>query len=131
MNTIAFVIIALTGFWMIGLAAVAIGKPDLMKRFFDGFASSARTHFLEMFLRLLVGAAFVVYSPGLRFPTVFSAFGYLLIITTAVLIFVPWKIHRRFAEQSLPIIYRFPIPFALVSFAGGLIILTSLFLGRD
>lgn len=129
MNIIALIIVALTGIWLIGLAAVAVARPDLLKRFFDGFVSSARTHFLEMFLRVMVGVAFVFYSPHLKFPTIFAAFGYLLIVTTAVLIFVPWKIHRRFAEQSLPMVYRFPVLFGLVSLVGGLFIFVTLVLG--
>jgi hypothetical protein len=129
MNTFAGVIVVLAGVWLIGLAAAAIAKPNRVKHFFDKFASSAFSHFLEMFVRLIVGTAFVIYSPQMKFPLVFSVFGWLLIVSSAVLCFVPWKLHRRFADRSLPLLTRRMILFAIVSLFGGTIILFSLILG--
>ncbi len=97
MNTFAAVIVVVSAIWLVGLAVVAFAKPDVVKEFFGKFASSAFTHFLEMFIRLMVGAAFVIYASQMNFSVVFTAFGWLLIVTTAVLVFVPWKLHRRFA----------------------------------
>lgn len=127
MNTIAAVIVVLSGIWLIGLAGAAVGKPDVVKRFFDKFASSAFTHFLEMFVRLIVGTAFVIYSPQMRFSFVFTVFGWMLIATTAVLLFVPWRLHRRFADRSLPMVTSRMLLFALVSSIGGIFILFSAF----
>lgn len=131
MNTLSAVIVVLAGIWLIGLAAIAIVKPDRVKQFFAKFASSAFTHFLEMFVRIIVGAAFVIYSPQVKFSVVFAVFGWMLILTTAVLLFVPWKLHRRFADRSLPLVTGRMILFALVSFLGGIIILFSFVLGTD
>lgn len=131
MNTLAAVIVVLAGIWLIGLAVAAIAKPDFVKQFFDKFASSAFTHFLEMFLRLIVGAAFVIYSPQMRFSVIFTVFGWLLILTTAVLMFVPWRLHRRFADRSLPMVTSRMMLFAIVSTFGGIIILSSVILGSQ
>lgn len=120
-------IVVLCAIWLIGLAVVAFVKPNSVKNFFDKFASSAFTHFLEMFLRLLVGAAFVIYAPQMKFAFVFTAFGWLLIVTTAVLIFVPWRLHRKFADRSLPMMYKWMPVFGVVSFLGGVFVLYSLF----
>lgn len=119
LSTLAPVIVVLAGIWLIGLAIVAFVKPDLVKIFFGNFASSAFTHFLEMFLRLIVGAAFVIYAAEMKFSVVFTAFGWLLIVTTAVLMFVPWKLHRRFADRSLPMVNKWMTLFGFVSFVGG------------
>lgn len=130
MDELAAVIVALAGTWLIGLAGAAAAKPDVIKRFFDKFASSAFTHFLEMFVRLVVGTAFVIYAPQMRFSVIFTAFGWLLIVTTAVLLLVPWRLHRRFAERSLPLVTTSRmILFSLVSFIGGMIVLISVILG--
>lgn len=106
MNTLAAVIVVLAGAWLCGLASFAFARPDVVKHFFGKFASSAFTHFLEMSLRLVIGAAFVIYAPQMKFSLVFTAFGWLLIVTTAVLMFVPWKLHKKFAERSLPMMYK-------------------------
>lgn len=126
-ETLSAVTVVLAASWLIGLAVAAIIKPQFVKDFFDKFASSAFTHCFEMFLRLVFGAAFVIYGPQMRFPFVFTAFGWLLIGTTAVLMFVPWKLHRKFADKSLPMVTdRMPL-FAVISLLGGAFILYSFF----
>ena len=131
MNTLAGAIVVLAGIWLTGLAAVAIAKPDRVKQFFDKFASSAFGHFLEMFVRIIVGVAFVIYSPQMKFPIVFAVFGWLLILTSVVLSFVPWKMHRRFADRSLPLATKWMTLFGFVSAIGGIFILFSSFPGPD
>jgi hypothetical protein len=129
MNTLAAVIVVLSGLWLIGLAAAAFVWPERVKDFFGKFASSAFTHFLEMFVRIIVGTAFVIYAPQMKFSVVFTAFGWLLILTSAILFFVPWKLHRRFADRSLPLLTNRMMFFGFVSCFGGLSILVSFFLG--
>lgn len=131
MNTLAAVVVVLAGTWLIGLAAAAIAMPERVKQFFGKFASSGFTHFLEMFVRIIVGTAFVIYSPQMKFPLVFAVFGWVLMLTTAVLLFVPWKLHRRFADRSLPLVTGRMILFAVVSLLGGSIILVSFVLGTN
>lgn len=130
LNTLAAVIVVLTGIWLIGLATVAFAKPERAKQFLNGFASSAFTHFLEVFLRIIVGTAFVIYASHMKFPLVFTVFGWVLILTSVVLLFVPWKLHKRFAEWSLPFATSRMMLFAFVSFLGGIVILSSFFLNR-
>lgn len=127
----AGVIVLLAAIWLIGLAAVSLVKPERAKDFLHRFASSALTHFLEVFVRLIVGVAFVVYSSQMKFSVVVTGFGWMLILTTVVLFFVPWKLHRRFAEWSLPLATGRMVLFGLVSFLGGVAILFSFFLGPD
>lgn len=131
MNTFAAVIVVLSGIWLIGLATISFARPNLSKRFLGGFASSAFTHFLEVSIRIIVGTAFVIYSPQMKFSVVFTVFGWVLILTSIVLLFVPWKMHRRFADWSLPMATRSMLLFGFVSYLGGLFILFSLFLGPD
>ena len=131
MNRLAALIVVLAGVWLIGLAVAAVAVPERVKLFFDKFASSAFTHFLEMFVRIVVGAALVIYSPQMKLPLVFTVFGWVLLVTTVVLLFVPWKVHRRFADRSLPLVARRMVLFAVVSFFGGIIILFSFILGSD
>ena len=130
MKTLAAVIVVLAGVWLVGLAAVALARPGLAKHFLGRFASSAFTHFLEVFLRITVGLALVVYSPQMRFSVLFNLFGWVIILTSVVLLFVPWKLHRRFAEWSLPLATSRMVIFGLASLIGGVVILISFILGR-
>jgi hypothetical protein len=131
MNALTGVIIVLAGIWLIGLAAVAFTKPERAKRFLGGFAGSAFTHFLEVFVRIIVGTAFVIYSAQMKFSSVFTVFGWMLILTSVVLLFVPWKLHQRFADWSLPLATSRMMIFGFVSSIGGIFILFSFFLGPD
>lgn len=127
LNYFAAVTVVVAGVWLIGLATLAFAKPEAIQRFFGKFASSAFAHFFEMFLRFIVGAAFVVYAPHMKFPMVFTAFGWLLVVTTAVLTFVPWRVHRKFADRSLPMVNKWMTLFGAVSLFGGVFILYSFF----
>lgn len=129
MNTLAGAIVVLAGIWLIGLATVAFARPERAKHFLGRFASSAISHFLEVFLRIIVGTGFVIYSTQLRPSIVFTVFGWLLILTSVVLLFVPWKLHRRFADWSLPLATGRMMLFGLVSYFAGIVILFSFFLG--
>lgn len=126
---LAAVTVLLAGIWLVGLAVVTFAKPEAVKAFFGKFASSAFTHFLEMLVRLVVGIAFVIYASQMKFALVFAAFGWLLIVTTAVLMFVPWRLHKTFADKSLPMMYKWLAVFGVVSFLGGAFILFSFYLG--
>ena len=130
-NAIAAVIVVLGGLWLIGLAAFSFAMPERAKDFLSRFASSAFSHFLEMFVRIIVGTAFVLSAAQMKFSVVFTVFGWTLILTSVVLLCVPWKLHRRFAEWSLPAATASMRLFGLVSFLGGVFILFSFFLGPD
>ena len=88
-----------------------------------GFASSQPVHILELFLRFVVGAAFVLYAPRMFLSGAFNLFGWVLLVTTACLLLVPWRWHQRFAQQAVPRATRHITLIGLASLAiGGLIL---------
>lgn len=91
-----------TGLYLVGLAAVALVAPARATRFLRGFATSALTHYVELALRLIAGGAMVIHAPNMRYPDAFALFGWILIITTAALLAVPWRWHHRFARWAVP-----------------------------
>ena len=102
MVEISMLVVAVFGTFLITLGVVAFVRPQKFRKFLLGFAQNARVHFIEMGCRLLVGLAFLASAPGLRFESVFLAFGWLLIVTTLVLVMVPWRIHLKFAQLVVP-----------------------------
>lgn len=104
----AYVIVLLVGVFQLGLAAVCFFAPKRAVGFLGAFASSSKAHYLEMVLRLVAGAAFVIHSPDVRFPTAFLIFGWALIASTAVLLILPWRMHQRFAEKYAAPVIRQP-----------------------
>lgn len=92
---------------------LALWRPDWVRAFLGGFAASARAHFLELLLRILAGLAFVQLAPGSAWPPALHAFGLLLIVTSTLLLFVPWRLHRRFAAWAVPMATRWMPGYAL------------------
>ena len=91
-----------------------------------GFASSAFTHYLEISLRIIIGAALVVYAPRMMFAMAFLVFGWMLIGTSAVLALIPWSWHNRFAKLTLPRILKYPALLAIFSAAMGIFVIFAL-----
>lgn len=125
LNMLALVGVLLTGFYFVGLGVIAFSAPDRAGRFLLRFAETPFAHFLEMFLRLAMGAAFVIRAPLMLFPDAFKLFGWLLVVTTACLLVVPWRWHRRFAQRVVPQALRWLRLVAMVALTLGALVLFS------
>jgi hypothetical protein len=64
----------------------------------------------------------------MRFPGFFVVFGWAIIGTTIVLLVLPWRLHQRFAQWSVPRVTRNMPLFALGPLSGGVLVLLSLLL---
>jgi len=127
----AFVVIAFC-LSLIAFTSVAFAKPAIAERFLSAFASSARTHYIEQLSRVLIGAALVVLSPTMWQPKMFWLFGWAIVVSSVVLLCVPWQWHRRLGErfQILPLLVRHLRLYAVGSFALGALLLYGVFAGR-
>lgn len=119
----------LTGLYLIALGVAAFVRPDAVKRYLEGHASSARLHNLELSIRLVVGASCVYAAPDMRVSAVFLVFGWVLVITTIGLCVLPWRMHQRFAAWSVPQATRHMPMLAAGSLLGGFIVLGARALG--
>jgi hypothetical protein len=129
LNLLAGTSVVAAGLYLVALGAAAFLAPARVRAFLAGFASSARAHFLEMFIRLVVGAALVAVAPQMMFAGAFLIFGWVVVGTTIALCAVPWRLHRRFAQWAVPLATRNMPLFAVGSLAGGLILLAAVLLG--
>lgn len=118
------------GLFMIGLAAVTIFAPEVARKFLLGFASSKKVHFLELSVRLLVGIALIASASRVQFTSLFTIFGWVLVVTTVGMGLIPWTAHKRFAEWVVPMATKNMSLIAVGSLLGGVLILWSVF-GRQ
>ena len=118
-------ILAAVAIFFLILGTTALIRPASAGRFLLGFAKSALKHYAELATRLVVGGAMLLVAPHSAYPAALEAFGWLLIATTAVMALVPWRVHCRFAEASVPKALRF-LPLIGVSslVLGGLLMWT-------
>jgi hypothetical protein len=128
LNNLAFIIVLLAGLYLVGLAALCFVNPLRARNFLLGFASSAFAHYIELSLRLLVGSAFIFRAPYMPFAIGFYVFGWVLVITTACLFAVPWKLHHRFAQKSVPHVLRYLKLVAAASLVlGGFVMVSAIY----
>ncbi len=126
LETICLIIVVIAGLYLAALGAAALILPNEAIRFLHGFASSARLHYLELTLRLIVGGAFVTNAPRMQFSFVFSGFGWVLIATTMCLLAMPWRWHSQFAQFAIPKATHYITMIGMCSLAlGGLILLAA------
>jgi len=102
----ALVAIVLAALYLLALGAASLLAPARASRFLLGFASSQPIHFVELSLRLLVGVALVLHAPRMFFSSAFNLFGWVLLVTSACLLPVPWRWHHRFAQYAVPRVTR-------------------------
>jgi hypothetical protein len=99
--------------------------PSRAAAFLMGFASNAAVHYGELLARSVVGLAFVVRASHVPFPWSFAGFGWLLVVTSAGLLLVPWRRHRAFTQLAVPrALRRLPL-IAVTSLAAGIFVLWS------
>ncbi len=103
--------------FLLGLSTTIVLAPSRAERFLLGFASSARTHYAEQAVRLLVGAAIVHVAQSTGFPGVFTVFGWAMLVSTVGLLLIPWQWHHNFAARVMPPVLKQPKLFALGSLA--------------
>lgn len=123
LDAIASAIVVLTGLYFVWLGVFAVALPRRAADFLGSFASSARAHYAELFVRLAVGLAFIRSAGEMAFAPVFSIFGWVLLATTSFLFFVPWRWHRRFAQRSVPYAVHYLKLVAAASFLLGIFVL--------
>lgn len=123
LELVALTLVVLAAAYLIGLGVAAFVAPSRTARFLDAFASSARAHYLEIAIRLLVGAALVVAAPRMLWPDVFQVFGWVIVVTSLVLLVLPWRWHQRFAQAVVPPLTRRVWLFGLLSLPLGVVLL--------
>ena len=120
------ILVAVAVFFLL-LGFISLVRPEHARSFLLGFAASASKHYAELFTRFVVGGAMLVVASHSDYSEVLTAFGWLLILTTAVMTIVPWRVHRRFTETAVPRALRFLPMIGVVSVVLGGLLLWSTF----
>jgi hypothetical protein len=127
----AFSITCLVAGYFIVLGTAGLIAPSVAKRFLLGFASSASAHYSELLIRLMVGAALLIHAPKMLYADVFNVFGWLLIVTSVMLLPLPWRWHQRFVGKSVPQALRYLPVIGLCALAFGILLIVALARGTS
>ncbi|MGE0438941.1 MAG: hypothetical protein AB7L66_16425 [Gemmatimonadales bacterium] len=116
-------IVTTFGAALIGFAMLVTLRRPIAERFLRLLGASAPAHYAEQLSRVVVGAALIGFSPAMRYARVFEVFGWLMVLTSVVLLLMPWRWHQRFAERVMPLVVRYLRVYAAGALALGLFIL--------
>lgn len=117
----AIILIAAIFFLIFGI--IALARPPLAGKFLHGFANTALKHYAELFTRILIGGSLLLVAYQSTYSTVLLVFGWLLIVTTAFMALVPWRLHYRFTQSAVPKALRFLPLMGITSLAIGSLLL--------
>jgi hypothetical protein len=130
LSALATIGVSLTALYLLVLGGAALVRPELAKTFLGGFVSSAATHFTELTLRILAGAALISAAPRMIGAPAVNAFGWILVGTSLVLTVVPWRVHQRFAAWSVPRATQHLPLIGVASAAAGCALVAALWIPR-
>lgn len=122
----AKIIVAIVAAYLIGLGAIALAHADTAKRYLLAHAASPLAHYLELSIRATCGWAILTMSPYVLVPGIFKMVGWVILISTAVLLVLPWRVHRNFAKWSVPQAVQYMNLIAIGSLVGGLLMAYAL-----
>jgi hypothetical protein len=129
LNEAAGAILVGFGLFLIGVTVVVFARATVAERFFMSFASSARTHYTEQVVRLLIGASLIIRSAAMWQPKVFWFVGCAIVLSSLVLLLTPWQWHHRFGEKVRPMFIRRMKLYAVGLLAFGVLIIYAVFTG--
>ena len=67
----------------------------------------------EITIRMIPAASLILYSDFTKCPEIFKIFGWIMLITSFILFFIPKELHHRFSLKSADILK--PLYFQLIS----------------
>jgi hypothetical protein len=100
--SVAIALVGIAGGFLVTFGVAALFAPLRVKTFLLGFAVTRLRHLLELALRLAIGMAFVLAAPRLPGSAAFVAVGAVLLATTLAMALLPFRLHKAFAERSVP-----------------------------
>jgi hypothetical protein len=116
-------VMVIFGLYLISLLVITILNKKIAVNYFSSFASSARAHYLEQIMRLIVGISMLFFSKSMLYAQFFALFAWIIIITTIVLILIPWTWHHKLGKRVIPMTIQNLEFYALLASIFGVFIL--------
>ncbi len=104
---VARAIVVTAAIYFLVLGAIALVRPKSARAFLLGFADTSLKHYAELAARLIVGGAMLFVARDSAYPTALAAFGWILVVSTAFMALMPWRLHHRFAQSAVPRALRY------------------------
>lgn len=114
------------GIFIILVGFLMLFRPKKVIQILRKMASTNLINYTEITLRLIPASAMIICADFAKYPNVFKFYGWIMLITTLVLFFIPRTIHHNFslkiADNFKPFYFQLISPFSF--FIGTFLIYT-------
>ena len=106
------------GIFIILVGFLMLFRPKKVIQILRKMASTNLINYTEITLRLIPASAMIIYADFAKYPNVFKFYGWIMLITTLVLFFIPRTIHHNFslkiADNFKPFYFQLISPFSFL-----------------
>ena len=111
-------IVLFFGLFILAAGFMMLIYPAIANRTLRKAGSTRFINYAEITLRLIPAIALILCAENARSPLAFQVFGWIMVITSAVLYFVPRELHHTFSLKSADILkpgyFRLISPLAML-----------------
>jgi len=97
METIALLLVAATGLWLVATALLMAVRPLTFLHLLSRTASSRRINNTEQGLRLIAGLALITRAGASKLPELFEVGGWFIFTSSVILLVLPLRWHAAYA----------------------------------
>ena len=95
------------GLFIICAGFVMLIAPERAKQIVSKAGSTNLINYLEITIRVIPAIALVLYSDLSKYPAFYKAFGWIMLVTSLILLFVPRRMHHNYAFRCATVIQPF------------------------
>jgi uncharacterized membrane protein YfcA len=97
-------VVIIFGIFIIFIGFLMLFAPKKARDTLRKAGSTNFINYVEITIRLIPAIAMILYSDFSKFPQGFKILGWIMLITSLILYFVPRKIHHKFSMKSADIL---------------------------
>jgi len=106
------------GIFIILVGFLMLFKPKKINPILRKMASTNLINYTEITLRLIPASAMIICADFAKYPNIYKFYGWIMLITTLVLFFIPRTIHHNFslkiADNFKPFYFQLISPFSFL-----------------
>jgi uncharacterized membrane protein YfcA len=111
-------IVLLFGVFFILTGFLMLFKPVKARQILQKAGSTNLINYAEIIIRMIPAIGMILYADFSRYPEIFKLFGWFMLATSFILLFIPRRLHHQFSLKSAdilkPLYFRIVAPFALM-----------------
>lgn len=105
--------IILFGLFFICIGILMLIKPVTARKILRKAGNTNFINYAEITIRIIPATALILSAFNSKYPYIFNAFGWFMLVTSLILYFVPRQLHHNFSNKAADILK--PFYFQLIS----------------